>query len=76
LILVGYVIFALPSSFCLHEKKKPFQTFVHTFDKTQNIYTLNGVDVKTLNELFANVNLINYFKNILNIFLKYRMPNI
>jgi hypothetical protein len=42
-------------------KKKPFQNFMHTFDKTENIYTLDGVNVETLNELFANINLINSF---------------
>jgi hypothetical protein len=50
--LVGYVIFALPSSFCLLTKK-PFQAFEHTFDKTKNVYTLNGVDVKDLNEFLC-----------------------
>ncbi len=34
---------------------------MHTFDKTENIYTLDGVNVETLNELFANINLINSF---------------
>jgi hypothetical protein len=39
---------------------------VLTFDKTENIYTLDGVNVETLNELFANINLIKILK-----YLKY-----
>jgi len=67
-------IFILPTW-----EKKPFQTFVHTFDKTQNIYTLNGIDVKTLNDLFANIHLIIILKYLKYLF-KYRIwwlsPNI
>jgi hypothetical protein len=66
------VIFALPFSFYLHDQKNPFQAFVHTFDKIQNVYTLNGVDVKALNESFANINLITYFLIILIIVLNIR----
>jgi len=43
-----HAIFILPTW-----QKKPFQAFVHTFDKTKNVYTLNGVDVKDLNELLC-----------------------
>jgi len=33
---------------------------MHTFDKIENIYTLDGVHVETSNELFANTNLIHF----------------
>jgi hypothetical protein len=54
-------MFSLPSSFCLHEKENHFKLLCTLLTKLKNTYTLNGVDVKALNDLFANINLINYF---------------